>query len=76
MFVDAYTIKAISQDDFSDVVPPPLEPVASQPAHTPNAAVDRVIDEGNLVKRREAAADRAIANKEKEGWSWLPSWFR
>ena len=33
---DTFTIKAIGQDDFSDV---PMPDAPSQPAHTPNASV-------------------------------------
>lgn len=36
--LDAFTIRAVAQDDFSDV---PIPDAPTQPAHTPNAGVTR-----------------------------------
>ncbi len=36
--LDAFTIRAVAQDDFSDV---PIPDAPAQPAHTPNAGVAR-----------------------------------
>ncbi|KAI4134964.1 MAG: hypothetical protein LQ347_001076 [Umbilicaria vellea] len=43
----AYTIKAVSQDDFSDV---PIPDAPAQPPHTPNAGVNRPVSAAVLNK--------------------------
>ncbi len=53
---DSFTINAIAQDDFSDV---PIPDAPAQPAHTPNATVERPASEAMLNERRYAAESRA-----------------
>ncbi|MCJ1246154.1 hypothetical protein MMC30_003359 [Trapelia coarctata] len=45
--VYAFTINAVSQDDFSDVQIPDAP---AQPAHTPNTGVDRAVSEAALKR--------------------------
>ncbi|KAA6409724.1 MAG: cytochrome c oxidase assembly mitochondrial [Lasallia pustulata] len=44
---DAYTIHAVSQDDFSDV---PIPDAPAQPPHTPNTSVNRPVSAAVLNK--------------------------
>lgn len=45
--IDAFTIKAVAQDDFSDVQIPDAP---AQAAHTPNVGVNRAVDEATLKR--------------------------
>ena len=45
--LDSFTIRAVAQDDFSDV---PIPDAPAQPAHTPNTGIDRAIGETALKR--------------------------
>ena len=53
---DSYTIKAVSQDDFSDV---PIPDAPPQSAHTPHMGVEKAGSQSELNDRRDASAARA-----------------
>ena len=45
--LDTLTIRAVAQDDFSDV---PIPDAPAQPNHTPNMGIDRAIGEAALKR--------------------------
>jgi len=48
-FTDSFTIRAVAQDDFSDVQVPDAP---TQPPHTPNAGVEKPVTEAVLNQER------------------------
>ena len=55
---DAYTLKAVAQDDFSDV---PIPDAPPQSAHTPHTGAEKAASVEGLNARKEATAARTKA---------------